>query len=87
MKDYLLNRLKNLKSNISILTIVVWNSNNFIGYSVLSVKSEAVLKSYLNDDSIQKRYTYIDLRDLSLHFDEGSVISWTINDPENPDDT
>jgi hypothetical protein len=35
-KNYILNALKQLKSNMKTLSIVVNNSNNYTGYSVLS---------------------------------------------------
>jgi hypothetical protein len=35
-KEYILNALKQLKTKIKILTIVVGNSNNYTEYSVLS---------------------------------------------------
>jgi hypothetical protein len=41
-KEYLLNALKNLKSKMKSLSIVVGNSNNYTSYSILSGKSEAV---------------------------------------------
>jgi hypothetical protein len=33
------------------------------------------------------RYIYIDIRDLTLHFEDGTVISGTTHDPSDPDDT
>jgi hypothetical protein len=33
------------------------------------------------------RYIYIDLPDLSIHFDDGTVISGTTTDPYDPDDS
>jgi hypothetical protein len=33
------------------------------------------------------RYIYIDIRDLILHFEDGTVISCTTHDPYNPDDS
>jgi hypothetical protein len=41
-KNYVLNALKNIKLKLKTLTIVVENSNNYIGYFVLSGKSEAI---------------------------------------------
>jgi hypothetical protein len=41
-KNYVLNALKNIQSILKTLTIVVGNSNNYTGYSVLCGKSEAI---------------------------------------------
>jgi hypothetical protein len=61
------------------LAIVVGNSNNYAGYSILSGKSEAV-ESGFGFNHIEgykilfkwlryrNRNMYIDLRDLSIHF-------------------
>jgi hypothetical protein len=45
-KNYILNALKQLKSKMKTLTIVVAHSNNYTGYSVLSGKSEAIESGY-----------------------------------------
>jgi methyl-accepting chemotaxis protein len=97
-KDYVLNALKNLKSKLKTLTIVVGNSNNSYGYSVYSGKAEAmqsgfgfmVISGYkiiYKDLSHPNKYIYIDLRDLSLHFENGSLISGITNDPYDLDDS
>jgi hypothetical protein len=68
------------------LIIVVGNSNNYTSYSVISGKSEAVKSEYgfmgIVDFKIifkwlkyPNRYIYIDIRDLTLHFEDGTVIS------------
>jgi hypothetical protein len=41
-KNYVLKALTNIKSKLKTLTIVVGNSNNYMGYSVLSGKSGAI---------------------------------------------
>jgi hypothetical protein len=41
-KEYVWNTLKNIKSKMKTLTIVVGNSNNYADYSVVSGKSEVV---------------------------------------------
>jgi hypothetical protein len=75
-KEYVLNALKQLKSKMKTLTIVVGNSNNYTGYSVLSGKSEAVESGYGFMDIVgykiifkwlkyPNRYIYIDIRDLT----------------------
>jgi hypothetical protein len=80
------------------ITIVVSNSNNYTGYSSLSGKSEAVESGYgfmgiVGYKIIFKwlkypnRYIYIDIRDLTLHFDDETVISGTTHDPYDPDDS
>jgi hypothetical protein len=97
-KNYVLNALKNLKSKLKTLTIVVGNSNNSCGYSVYSGKTEAMESGYgfmsisgykiiFKDLRHPNKYIYIDLRDLSLHFEDGSVISGTTNDLYDPDDS
>jgi hypothetical protein len=97
-KNYVLNVLKNLKSKLKILTIVVGNSNNSCGYSVYSGKLEATESGYgfmgvsgykimFKDVRHLNKYIYIDLRDLSLYFEDGSVISGTTNDPYDLDDS
>jgi hypothetical protein len=97
-KDYVLNALKNLKLKIKTLTIVVGNSNNSCGYSVYSGKAEAMesgygcmgisgYKSIFKDLTHPNKYIYIDLRGLSFHFEDGSVISGIINDTYDPDDS
>jgi vacuolar-type H+-ATPase subunit I/STV1 len=45
-EEYVLNPLKQLTSKMKTLTIVVDNSNNYTGYSILSGKSEAVESGY-----------------------------------------
>jgi hypothetical protein len=45
-KDYVLNELKNLKSKLKTLTMVVGNSNNSCGYSVCGGKAEAMESGY-----------------------------------------
>jgi hypothetical protein len=83
---------------MKILTIVVGNSNNYTGYSVLLGKSEAILSSYVFMGIVgykiifkwlkyPNRYIYIDIRDLTLHFDNETVISGTTHDPDDPDDS
>jgi hypothetical protein len=63
------------------LTIVIGNTNNYTGFSVLSGKSEAIESCYgflciVGFKIIFKwlkypnRYIYIDIRDLSLHFED-----------------
>jgi hypothetical protein len=97
-KDYILKALKHLKSKLKTLTIVVGNSNNSCGYSVYSGKAEAMESRYgfmcisgfkiiIKDLRHLNKYIYIDLRDLSLHFENGSVISGTTNDPYDLDDS
>jgi hypothetical protein len=97
-KDYVFNALKHLKSKLKTLTIVVGNSNNSCGYSVYSGKSEAIESGYgfmgiscykiiFKDLRHLNKYIYIDLRDLSLHIEDGSIISETTNDPYDPDDS
>ncbi|GMO13052.1 MAG: hypothetical protein Ta2E_01900 [Mycoplasmoidaceae bacterium] len=97
-KDYILNALKNLKSKIKTLTVIVGNSNNSTCYSILLGKSEVVesgfgfmrivrYKIVFKWLKYPKRYIYLDFRDLPIHFDDGSVISGITNDLENPDDT
>jgi hypothetical protein len=74
-KDYVLNTLKNLKSKLKTLTIVVVNYNNSCGYSVYSGKSEAMESGYdsigisgykiiFKDLRHPNKYINIDLRDL-----------------------
>jgi prefoldin subunit 5 len=93
-----LNVLKQLKSKNKTLTIVVGNPNNYIGYSVLSGKSEAVESGYgfmgiVGFKIIFKwlkypnRYIYIDIRDLTLHVEDVTVISGTTHDTYDPDDS
>jgi hypothetical protein len=97
-KDYVLNALKNLKSKLKTLTIVVGNSNNSCGYSVYSGKAEAMESGYgfmgilgykiiFNDLRHTNKYIYIDLRNLSLHFEDESIISGTTNDLYDPDNS
>jgi gas vesicle protein len=65
---------------------------------VLSGKSEAVESGYgfmgIVDCKINfkwlkysNRYIYIDIRDLTLHFDDETVISGTTHDQYDPDDS
>jgi hypothetical protein len=93
-KDYALKAVKNLKSKLKTLTIVVGNSNTSCGYSVYSGKAEAMESGYgfmgisgfkiiFKDLRHPNNYIYIDLRDLSLHFEDGSVIRGTTNDPDD----
>jgi hypothetical protein len=97
-KEYVLNALKNLKSKMKSLTIVVGNSNNYTGYSILSGKSEAVesgfgfmgiegYKVLFKWLRYHNRYLYIDLRDLSIDFLDDTVISGTTGNPYKPDNT
>jgi hypothetical protein len=97
-KEYILNALKQLRSKMKTLTIVIGNSNNYIEYSFLFGKSEAVESGYgfmgiVGYKIIFKwlkypnRYIYIDIRDLTLHFDDETVISGTTHDPYDPDDS
>jgi hypothetical protein len=97
-KEYVLNAIKQLRSKMKTLTIVVGNSNNYTGYSSLSGKSEAIESGYgfmgiVGYKIIFKwlkypnRYIYIDIRDLTLHFDDETVISGTTHDPYDPDDS
>jgi hypothetical protein len=97
-KDYVLIALNNLKSKLKKLTIIVRNYNTSCGYSVYSGKAEAMESGYgfmgISDYKIifkdlrhPNKYIYIDLRDLSLDFEDGSVISGTTNDPYDPDDS
>jgi hypothetical protein len=76
----------------------VGNYNNYTGFSVLSGKSEAVESGYgfmwiVGYKIIFKwlkypnRYIYIDIRDLTLSFDDETVISGTTYDPYIPDDS
>jgi hypothetical protein len=78
-----LNALKQLRSKIKTLTIVVGDSNNYTGYSVLSGKSEAVESGYDFMGIIcfkiifkwlkyQNTYINIDIRDITLHFEDES---------------
>jgi hypothetical protein len=78
------------------LTIVVGNSNNYTGYSVLSGKSEAVESGYGFMGIVCYKiifkllkypnwFIYIDIRDLTLHFDDETVISGTTHDHYDPD--
>jgi hypothetical protein len=80
------------------LTIVVGNSNNYTGYSSLSGKSEAVDSGYgfmgivgykiiFKWLTYPNRYIYIDIRDLTLHFADETVISGAIHDPNDHDDS
>jgi hypothetical protein len=91
-KEYVLNALKQFRYKVKTLTIVVGNSNNYTGYSSLSDKSEAVESGYgfmciIGYKIIFKwlkypnRYIYIDIRDLTLHSDDETVISGTTHDP------
>jgi hypothetical protein len=97
-KNYVFNALKNIKSKLIKLTRVVGNSNNYTGYSVLSGKSEAIesgfgfigitgYKIIFKRLKYPIRYIYIDLRNLTLHFEDRNVISVTTNDPDDPDDS
>jgi hypothetical protein len=83
---------------MKILTIVVGNSNNDTVYSTLSGKSEAVESGYgfmgivgykimFEWLKYLNRYIYIDIRDLTLHFDDETAISCTTQDPYDPDDS
>jgi hypothetical protein len=96
-KEYALNALKQLKSNRKTLTIEVGNSSNDTGYSVLSGKSQAVESDYgfisiVGFKIIFKvlKYPnmniYMYIRDLTLHFEDGTVISGTPPDLYDPDD-
>jgi hypothetical protein len=97
-KDYVLNALKNLKSKLKTLTIVVGNSNNSCGDSIYSGKTEALESGYgfmsisgykiiLKDLRHPNKYMSIDLRDLSLHFEDGSLSSGMTNHRYDPDDS
>jgi hypothetical protein len=93
-----LNALKQLKSKMKTLAIVVGNSNNYTGYSLLSEKSKAVESGYgflgIVDYKIifkwlkyPNRSIYIDIRILTLHFDDETVISGTTHEPYDPEDS
>jgi hypothetical protein len=80
------------------LTIVVVNSNNYTGYSVLSRKPEALKSGYdfmrivgfiiiFKWSKYPNRYMYIDIADSTLHFEDGTVISGTTHDPYDSDDS
>jgi hypothetical protein len=97
-KEYVLIALKQLGSKMKKITIAVGNSNNYTGYSILSGKSEAIESGYgfmgiVGYKIIFKwlknliRYIYIDIRDLTLHFEDGTVISGTTHDPNDLDDS
>jgi peptidoglycan hydrolase CwlO-like protein len=47
----------------------------------------SVYKIIFKDLRHSNKYIYIDLRDLSLHFEDGSIISGTTNDPYDSDDS
>jgi hypothetical protein len=96
--EYVLNELKQLRSKMKTLTIVLGNSNYYTRYSSLSEKSEAVESGYglmgiVGYKIIFKwlkypnRYIYIDIRDLTSHFDDETVISGTTHDPYIPYDS
>jgi hypothetical protein len=70
------------------LTIVVGNSNNYTVYSILPNESEAVESSFgfmgIKSHKVlfkwlryPNRYMHINLKDLSIHFLNGIVISGT----------
>jgi hypothetical protein len=93
-----LNALKQLRYKTKPLTIVVDNSNNYIRYSTLSGKSEdvesgygfigiACLKIIFKWLKYPNKYIYINIRDLTLHFEDGSIISGTKQGTYEPDDS
>jgi hypothetical protein len=96
--QYILNAFKQLRYKKKQLTVIVGNFNNYNGYSDLSGKSDPIesdfgffiidgikiIFKWLKDPS---RYIYIDLRDLSLHFEDITVISGTTHDPYDSDDS
>jgi hypothetical protein len=97
-KEYVSNGLKYLKSKMKTLTIIVGNSNNHIGYTILLGKSEAVETGFrfmgIEGNKVlfkwkryPNRYMYMNIRYLSFHFLDGSVISGTTDDPYKTDDT
>jgi hypothetical protein len=97
-KEYVLNALKQLKSKMKTLIIVVGNSNNYTGYSSLSGKSEAVESGYgfmgiigykINFKWLKypNKYISIYIRDLTLHFNDETVISGPTHDRYHPDDS
>jgi hypothetical protein len=97
-KEYVHDALKQLRSKMKTLTIVVGNSNNYTGYSSLSGKSEAVESDYISMGIVRykiifkwlkypNRYIYIDIRDLTLHFDAETIISDSNHDLYDPDNS
>jgi methyl-accepting chemotaxis protein len=87
-----------MKIKMKTLTIVLGNSNNDTGYSVLSGKSEVVESSFgfmgiVGFKIIFKLLQYLnwyikyDIRDLTLHVEDRTVKSGTTHDSYDPDDS
>jgi hypothetical protein len=54
------------------------------GYGFMGISGYKII---FKDLRYPNKYIYTDLRDLSLHFEDGSVISGTTNDPYDLDDS
>jgi hypothetical protein len=54
------------------------------GYGFMGISEYKII---FKDIRHPNKYIYIDLIDLSLYFEDGSVISGTTNDPYDPDNS